>query len=224
MRLLMFAAVLLSLATPALADEGGVEGVDQPITTESSAPSAQAQESEAQALDRAYCDNIELGHPDLERCEGILEGLVAEEELALEELMYMEAQAEEELLNQMVAESRLIAAERRDEAPEHSENSLATRATDPPTGFELVSAVLGVGVKWVAIGAVVGLVVGHVSGGNEYFGYEYGIAIGGSFGACIGIPIGAIKGWIAYSGEDTQVSIAPYRHDDASGLMFSGQF
>jgi hypothetical protein len=163
MHLLMFPIVLLFLATPALADEGGGDGADQPITTESSAPSAQAQESEAQALIRAYCDNIELGHPDLERCEGILEGLVAGEELALEELMYMEAQADEERLNQMVAESRLIVAEHFDEAPERyeaPERSVAvSRLTEVERGTRSNAGVLLTSAAVVGVGGL-GLVGG----------------------------------------------------------------
>jgi hypothetical protein len=246
MHLLMFPIVLLFLATPALADEGGGDGADQPITTESSAPSAQAQESEAQALIRAYCDNIELGHPDLERCEGILEGLVAGEELALEELMYMEAQADEERLNQMVAESRLIVAEHFDEAPERyeaPERSVAVsrlteveRGTRSNAGVLLTSAaVVGVGGLGLVGGVFIGAgACGVLTGDLESLDCLLG---GGSAGAAVGALLGMYQGyrWARPNSSngsssrdveqsDRQVSIAPYRHDDASGLMFSGQF
>ena len=299
--LIITASLSLSLATPALADEGGGDGVDQPITTESSAPSAQA-------LDRAYCDNIELGHPDLERCEGILEGLVAEEELALEELMYMEAQADEERLNQMVAESSLIAAERRDEAPERSvavsRLTEVERGTRSNAGVLLTSAAVGglggvglVGGLFVGFGACMAVIVidewdcffGGGSAGaavgallGMYQGYRwarpnssngsssrdveqsdrqvieflpYPLAIAGGLAALIGSDdigappyigdgdsfyplltlggVGMIGAAIYLARRNSRskagesplpVSISPYRHDDASGLMFSGQF
>jgi hypothetical protein len=150
MRLLMFAIVLLSLAAPALADEGGGDGADQPITTESSAPSAQAQES-------------------------IVEGY------------------------------RLVSAS----------TGTGGRSIGPWFG-----AVLG-GVGGVAIGGTLGLLVCELAGGGiDYFGCIFpSLTLG-----IIGLPVGAIKGWRASSGEDRQVSLSPYRHDDASGLMFSGQF
>ena len=171
-------------------------------------PSAQAQESDTQALDRAYCDSVELGHPDLERCEAFLEELVAEEEL----------------LNEMVAEPRLIAAE----TTEHRENSLETRATDATTGnraFDTsVGAVLG-GVKGVAIGYIVGMGTCWIVGaGDPYLGCDLTGLVWGGAGGFFGFLIGAKKGWRASSGEDTQVSLSPYRQDDASGVMFSGQF
>ena len=173
---------------------------------------AQAQESEPQILNRVYCDNIELDNPDLERCEVFLEELAAEEEL----------------LNQMISESRLIASERRDEAPEHSENSLATRATDPTTGERVLRASVGAvtgGIAGFALGGIVGFLGCElVDGGNGTFGCDLSGIGGAMLGGIIGLPIGATKGWGRSKNSDRQVSIAPYRQDDASGLMFSGQF
>ena len=156
--------------------------------------SAQAQSYEPQVLDRVYCDNIELGHPDLERCEAFLEELVAEEEL----------------LNEMVAEPRLIAAERRDEAPERE-----------PSYRVFKAAAIIVVIPAGGVGGYLGGVALCRGSWSCYSSPES--SLGAFFGLVTGI---VLAGKILKIGEssDAQVSLSPYRHDDASGLMFSGQF
>ena len=153
------------------------------------APAAQAQESEFEGLDRAYCDDLEFGHPDLERCEVFLEELAAEEEL----------------LNQMVAASRSIAAETTD----RSDNSSR--------------AIVGGFVVGAPIGGVIGLWFCPL--GSDYiFGCADSGFLGMAFGFGVVFSISEIVVQRSSSGGDTQVSVSPYRQDDASGLMFSGQF
>jgi len=158
------------------------------------APSAQAQESEPQALDRAYCDDLEFGHPDLERCEAFLEELAAEEEL----------------LNEMVAASRSIAAERRDETTAREVTIMVFKAA-------AIIVVIPAGVVGGYLGGVV-----MCNGSYECLGSPEA-----SLGAALGLVTGIVlAGKILKIGEssDAQVSLSPYRYDDASGLMFSGQF
>jgi len=186
---------------------------------------AWAQESEPQALDRAYCDSVELGHPDLDRCEAFLEELVAEEELALGESMYMETQAEGELLNQMVAESRLMAAERRADGIVYSRTETQTRWN---AGSVIIT---GAG---ASAGAFGGLIVGVVltldlSGGSDNLdGVVWAVTTvaGGLLGWRIGRGI-SNKIW-GYEGDDdtsaAQFYVAPYLNEDASGLTFSSRF
>ena len=185
---------------------------------------AWAQESEPLALDRAYCDSVELGHPDLDRCEAFLEELLAEEELALGESMYMETQAEGELLNQMVEESRLRAAERRADGIVYSSPETQTRWN---AGSVIIT---GAG---ASVGAVGGLFVGAVltfslDGGSSTDGIVLVVttAMGGLVGGLIGRGI-SNKIWGYDEDDDTrsaQFYVAPYLHEDASGLTFSSRF
>ena len=185
---------------------------------------AWAQESEPQVLDRAYCDSVELGHPDLERCDAFLEELVAEEELALGESMYMETQAEGELLNQMVAESRLMAAERRADGIVYSRTETQTRWN---AGSVIIT---GAG---ASVGAFGGLIAGviitfdyGVGSGADGLVWAFTTAMGGLVGGMIGKGI-SNKIWGYDEDDDTrsaQFYVAPYLHEDASGLTFSSRF
>jgi len=185
---------------------------------------AWAQESEPQALDRDYCDSIELGHPDLDRCEAFLEELVAEEELALGESMYMETQAEGELLNQMVAESRLIAAERRADGIVYSRPETQTRWN---AGSVIITGA----------GASVGAFGGLFFGGLLTFDYNGGSSGDGIVWVCTTVAGGLVGGlvgrgisnliWDYDEDDDTRAAqfyVAPYLREDASGLTFSSRF
>jgi hypothetical protein len=178
------------------------------------APSALGQSSATQALDRAYCDDLDESHPDYYEC--WLDQILSEDAASREVTTEESAQ-----LDEMVESSRLIAAER-------SENSQARRVLRT--------------VEFSALGGVGGGIIGFMAGlggcaltiGGTLLDFDldsvntdcwpHVVVAGTLVGVAIGIPIGAKKGWRAYSVEDTQVTIAPYRYDDASGLMFSGQF
>jgi hypothetical protein len=112
-------------------------------------------------------------------------------------------------------ESRLIATEG------HTVSEISqTRRVLSTVGFSALGGVLG-----LPIGFMVGLGLCELTNsGNETFGCELEGVAGAILGGVIGIPIVGIIAWRQSSGGDTQVSIVPYRHDDASGLMFSGQF
>jgi len=112
-------------------------------------------------------------------------------------------------------ESRLIAAEG------HTVSEISqTRRVLSTVGFSALGGVLG-----LPIGYMVGLGLCELNnGGNETFGCELDGLAGAMLGGVIGLPVVGIIAWRQSSGEDTQVSLSPYRQDDASGVMFSGQF
>ena len=189
------------------------------------APSAQAQESEPLGGTRVqatpppqseiwvYCLVLEEGHPE----EGVC-GEWFEQLTVAERLDFQEWRAEEDAGNwdSIVEQYSLIAVERRGEV------------TDPITGkrvlYTSVVAVLG-GVFGAPTGFF--LIAGGcelVGGGDAYLGCFPAGILGGLVGVVAGLGIGGIKGWRESSGGGTQVSFNPYRYDDASGLMFSGQF
>ena len=176
--LITSAVLSLSLATPALADEGGGDGSDQPITTESSAESTQTP-----ALWRALL--VEENQPDEDQ--GALRDLdaletQAAEELALEELRVMDAQTEEELLYQTtersVAVSRLTEVERR-----------GTRRNAGVLGT--IAAVGGLGGVGFVGGVFIGTGVCVAAGGEEWAC----LAGGGSAGAAVGALLGMYQGY-----------------------------
>jgi len=293
----MFPIVLLFLATPAIADDGGSDGSDQPITTEGSAESTQAP-----ALWRALL--VEENQPDEDQ--GALRDLDAletqaseelaleelrvmdaqtEEELALEELSVMDAQTEEELLYQSpersVAVSRLTELER--SGTRSNSGVLTTGAAVAGVGGlgfvggvfvgygaclaavddPLECIVVG-GSAGGAVGALLGMYLGfrwarpNSSNGSSSRDVEQGDSQGIGF---LPYPLAIVGGITVLFGSDnildgdtdsllltaggvgmvgaavylarrnsrseagqSQVSVSPYRHDDASGLMFSGQF
>ena len=180
------------------------------------APSALGQSSATQALDRAYCDDLDESHPDYYEC--WLDQILSEDAASREVTTEESAQ-----LDEMVESSRMIAAER-------SENAQARRVLRTVE----FSALGGVG--WGMIGFMAGLggcafTIGGIILNSDPYSVSENVDCWASFvvagtlvGGIIGIPMGAIKGWRASSVGGTQVSLSPYRHDDASGLMFSGQF
>ena len=177
-------------------------------------PSALGQSSATQALDRAYCDDLDESHPDYYEC--WLDQILSEDAASSEVTTEESAQ-----LDEMVESSRLIAAER-------SENAQARRVLRT-VEFSALGGVGGGMIGFMAGLGVCGLTIGgslldfDLDSVNTDCWPNFVVA-GTLVGGIIGIPMGAIKGWRASSVGGTQVSLSPYRHDDASGLMFSGQF
>jgi hypothetical protein len=175
MRLLMFAAVLLSLATPAIADEGA-----SPSNT---AGVMVSQPSEPQVLERVYSESLDEVEPG--------------------EVKY------DEWLDQRLAENNRI------------------QVTPRELGAIAVTALM------VPPGLVAGWLVGFSAcpdvGADAFMCLVHPTTVVGAVGGTIiGLYLGHLLGNRIRSGgaeqSDLPVSIAPYRHDDASGLMFSGQF
>jgi hypothetical protein len=281
--LIKSAVLSLSLAIPALAYEGGGDGSDQPITTESSAESTQDP-----ALWRALL--VEENQPDEDQ--GALRDLdsletQASEELALEELRVMDAQTEEELLYQTTERSVEVSR-----LPEVERSGTRSNSGVLTTG----AAVAGVGGLGFVGGVFVGygaclaavddplecIVVGGSAGGavgallGVYLGFRWArpnssngssnrdVEQGDSQGiGFLPYPLAIVGGITVLFGSDNildgdtdsllltaggvgmvgaavylarrnsrseagespiSLSVSPYRHDDASGLMFSGQF
>ena len=110
-------------------------------------------------------------------------------------------------------ESRLIATEG------HTVSEVSqTRRVLSTVGFSALGGIVGAPL----MGMLFQLQFCPLGGGD--FECDISFITGAMVGGVIGLPIGGIIGWRASSGEDTQVSLSPYRQDDASGVMFSGQF
>jgi hypothetical protein len=148
---------------------------------------AWAQESEPQELDRAYCDSIELGHPDLERCEVFLEEL----------------------------------------AP-IGESGECWECTETQTRWNAGSVIITGAAA--SAGAVGGLVI-YVESSSCFIFCNAGLALlslggGGLVGGLVGRGISNLI-WGYEGGDDTRTAqfyVAPYLHEDASGLTFSSRF
>ena len=189
------------------------------------APSALGQSSEPQALDRAYCDDLDESHPDYYECwfDQILSEDAASSEVTTEE----SAQ-----LDEMVESSGLIAAERRvgaDATHGASQREYSDVETLLLLSKFVLSATLG---ATVATGATFGgwflsLQMCPLSGAQGLECFFEPLTIGGTVVGGIGGVVLGYKAWkwAWQIGESPlPVSVSPYRQDDASGLMFSGQF
>jgi hypothetical protein len=186
------------------------------------APSALGQSSATQALNRAYCDDLDESHPDYYEC--WLDQILSEDAASREVTTEESAQ-----LDEMVESSRMIAAERRvgaDATYGASQREYGDGETLLLLSSFVLSTTLGVTVGTFG-GWFLSLQMCPLSGAQALDCFFEPLTIGGTVVGGIG---GVVLGYRAWQwawqiGESPlPVSVSPYRHDDASGLMFSGQF
>ena len=189
------------------------------------AASALGQSSATQALDRAYCDDLDETHTDYYEC--WLDQILSEDAASREVTTEESAQ-----LDEMVESSGLIAAERRvgaDATYGASQREYSDVETLLLLSKFVLSATLG---ATVATGATFGgwflsLQMCPLSGAQGLECFFEPLTIGGTVVGGIGGVVLGYKAWqwAWQLGESPlPVSLSPYRHDDASGLIFSGQF